>query len=242
MEPKYCATCGAEVTTKYCGQCGAKYAVKDVSLKSFVGVIIETITNWEQKMVNTLKYLFIEPGKVPKAFILGDRITYFHPIKFVLFWGGLNLLITNYFKVGIGEIDPEQDVYAQKVMSIWSNYGALCFMAIIPLLSVAPYLFFRKLDPSFVHYTVVLSYITGINFLISIPTITIEGLWRDFRVVRDIIGPLFPLLYVLYMYYNYFDKKVWKSILAGLLTIVFLFLGFTIIFLVLYYFFVLIDS
>lgn len=229
MEIKYCANCGAEVSGKFCSQCGAKFARKDVTMKSLIAVIFETVTNWEQKMLRTLEVLIRDPGRVVKAFIQGDRRKYFHPVRFILFWGGLNLLVSNYWRVGLGDIDPNMEVHQKTVMTWLANYGTFFYISAIPILSLSPFLFFRKLDPVFVHHTVILCYITGMNLLISIPSIALEGVWKEFGPIRDAIGAILPFIYIIWFYHSYFKQTIWKSISAGLITMVFLFIAITLI-------------
>jgi hypothetical protein len=224
-ELKYCANCGEVVTARFCANCGASYAKKEISIKSLASVIFETVTNWEEKMVRTLKYLIIEPGQIAHAFISGERRKYFHPVKFVLFWGGVNFFISNYLKVGLGDIDQTLPENSQQALKVMASYGSFFFISVVPLLALAPYLVFRKTEPRFVHHTVMLCYITGMNLLISIPTITLEGLWKPFASAREIIGAIFPLLYCIYFYHSYFQKPWWKCILTGLLTMCFLLVG-----------------
>lgn len=229
MNYKFCSNCGAQSTANFCGQCGAKFSNSDLSLKSFLTVVFEPVTNWEEKMFRTIKHLIINPGAVVRAFIQGDRRGYFHPVKFVLFWGGLNLLVSNFWKVGLGNVDPNLSPNGQKVMELMANYGSLFFIAVIPLLSFAPFLVFRKQEPNYVNDTVMLCFITGMNLLISIPTLLLEGLLKEFGPVRDIIGAVFPFVFCIYMYHSYFKNSIWRSILTGILTFVFLFGGITII-------------
>lgn len=229
MEIQYCKNCGAVVTAKFCGQCGAKYSKKEISMESLFSVIVEVVTNWEQKMVRTLKCLFLNPGIVARAFIEEDRRRYFHPVKFIMFWGGVNLFVSNYWKVGLGDIDQDTTENGKLVLVWLANYGTFFYIAVIPLLALSPYLFYRKTEPRFVHHAVILCYITGMNLLISIPTIALEGIWKPFAPVRDAIGAIFPFIFVIYFYYSYFGKPFWKSFLAGFFTLALLFIGTVII-------------
>ncbi|MBK6860391.1 MAG: DUF3667 domain-containing protein [Saprospiraceae bacterium] len=241
MSVHYCPNCGGEVTARFCGQCGAKYGKKDLDLKSLFQVVFETITNWEQKMLVTLQVLAKEPGKIARAFIGGERRKYYHPVKFLLFWASVNLFIALTLKVSFGEIDTNSSELEQRFNLFIQNYISLIYAFSVPMMALGPFLVFRKLDPVFVNYNVMLCYIVGAGLLINIPSYLMVALWRDAEILRNIIGPLFPIVFASYFYHSYFKNALWKSGVAGVLTAFFLFLASLIILTTVYTIFQLIE-
>lgn len=225
MAVHYCPNCGAEVNSRFCGQCGAKYGKKELDLKSLFQVVFETITNWEQKMVRTLEVLAKDPGKIVRAFIGGERRKHYHPVKFLLFWASVNLFIALNLKVSFGEMDASLSITEQQFNAFIQNYISLIYAAAVPIMALGPFLIFRKLEPKFVHYNVMLCYIVGAGLLINIPSYLMVALWRETEVVRNIIGPLFPIVFASYFYQSYFKTKLWKAIVSGVFTAIFLFLA-----------------
>lgn len=225
MSVHYCTNCGAEITARFCGQCGAKYGKKEVDLKSLFQVVFETITNWEQKMLVTLKVLAKEPGKIARAFIGGERRKYYHPVKFLLFWAGVNLFIALTLKVSFGDVDTKSTELEQGFNKFIQNYISLIYAFSVPVMALGPFMVFRNIDPKFVNYCVILCYIVGVGLLINIPSYLMVALWRETEILRNIIGPLFPILFASYFYHSYFKSALWKSISAGVLTAIFLFLA-----------------
>lgn len=241
MPVNYCPNCGAEITARFCGQCGAKYGKKEVDLKSLFQVVFETITNWEQKMLITLQVLAKEPGKIARAFIGGERRKYYHPVKFLLFWASVNVFIALTLKVSFGEIDPNVTLIEKQFNQFIQNYISLIYAFSVPVMALGPFLIFRKLDPKFVNYNVILCYVVGVGLLINIPSYLMVAVWREAEIIRNIIGPLFPVLFASYFYHSYFKSALWKSILAGVFTAFFLFLASLIILTSVYFVFQMIE-
>lgn len=234
MEPKYCLNCGAEVSSKFCGSCGAKYSKKEVDLKSLLVVVIETITNWEQKMLITLKYLFTEPSRIPWSYIHGERRKYFHPVKFVMFWAGMNVFLAVSLHYGLANENTGEDKLLQKTFEWLDNYYAIFWLVCIPLISIAPFLFFRKLESKFLHHCVIMCYMVGMNLIIGLPSIIINGIFKIDIPIADIFFIVLPLSYSYYTFRNYFHQGYLKTVLCVLLMSGFLFLGLILILMILY--------
>ncbi len=234
MEARYCANCGAEVFGKFCSQCGAKYARKNVTMKSLIAVIFETVTNWEQKMLATLKYLFIEPGRVPMAFIHGDRRKYYHPVKFVMFWAGISFFVSSILHDGLSDIDTSGDEIAMKTYALLDKYYSFLWLYLIPFLALGSFLMFKKIEPRFIHHNIILCYLVGINLLICIPGNVIEEYWKSTSIIIDIVNPVIPIVYLVYLLRSYFKQSIWMSILCSALSCLFMIIGISIIMIALY--------
>ena len=76
-----CLNCGTEVRGNYCSNCGQKFQPTKLPLKQFLEDAVETFFNLDNRILKTLKDLFLKPGKVTLNYIEGKRATYLPPLR-----------------------------------------------------------------------------------------------------------------------------------------------------------------
>ncbi len=85
MAEQQCKNCGNNFLGKYCNVCGEKvYTEKDKTLGHIIGEGLHFLTHFEGKFFNTLKVIFIRPGKLSLDYCNGIRKKYFKPLSFFL--------------------------------------------------------------------------------------------------------------------------------------------------------------
>lgn len=90
---KDCLNCGAEVQGRYCGVCGQENIVTQQNFWSLGKHFIYDLFHFDGKFFDTLKYLITKPGRVPKEYVAGRRISYLDPIRMYLFTSALFFLV-----------------------------------------------------------------------------------------------------------------------------------------------------
>lgn len=203
-----CPRCGAVIQGNFCPQCGHKVKKSRITPKTLLAAMFETITNWEQKMVLTVKTLLLAPGTVPMAFISGERRRFFHPVKFLMFWAGIHLLLSNL--VGFQAAGASRAEFE-------SNYGNLIWVISIPGFALGTYICFIKKPYNFVEHVVVHCYITGFNLILGLIPLSIALFWHPILEIMVYIPVIF--IFYIYMVKSFFLKeKTLRNIILSMLT------------------------
>lgn len=84
-KPISCLNCLQSFEGKYCPNCGEKvYSEKDRSVGFLIKETLLQLTNFEGTFFNTVKAIFLNPGKLSTDYVKGIRKPYFKPISFYL--------------------------------------------------------------------------------------------------------------------------------------------------------------
>jgi hypothetical protein len=94
---KNCLNCGADVAGRYCQACGQENIVPHQSFRHLLQHFIFDLFHFDGKFFETLKFILFRPGRVPRAFISGKRISYLDPIRMYLFTSAIFFLIFSSF-------------------------------------------------------------------------------------------------------------------------------------------------
>ena len=79
---EYCLNCEAwQGDANYCPNCGQKNDNHILTLADFVYESLSNFFAFDSRVMRTLKYLFLQPGKVAKLFTEGKRQSFMHPVR-----------------------------------------------------------------------------------------------------------------------------------------------------------------
>ena len=90
---KNCLNCGAIVQGPYCHICGQENVVPHQNFWSLSKHFIYDIFHFDGKFFDTVKYMLLRPGLLPKEYIAGKRVKYLDPIRMYLFTSAVFFLI-----------------------------------------------------------------------------------------------------------------------------------------------------
>lgn len=81
-----CLNCGhpLDISDKYCPNCSQANSTKKLSLKDFFEEFFSNIISYDSKLFRTLGSLLLRPGRITKAYISGQRVSYTNPFRFLL--------------------------------------------------------------------------------------------------------------------------------------------------------------
>jgi hypothetical protein len=79
-----CLNCGHPLSGPFCAGCGQKRSALDLTLTEFLHETTHELTNWDGKVPNTLKTLFMKPGLLTLDFFEGRRARWLSPLRLYL--------------------------------------------------------------------------------------------------------------------------------------------------------------
>jgi len=82
--PNACLNCGAALSGPYCASCGQRAVDRDLSMREFLEDTTQELAHWEGKVPQSLKTLFLEPGRLTLDFLAGRRVRWLPPLRLYL--------------------------------------------------------------------------------------------------------------------------------------------------------------
>ena len=79
-----CPNCGHCVQGKYCSECGQKHGGVRVTLGSIVHELLDEFFHFDAKLVQTLRPLFFQPGRLSLDYWAGKRARFMRPLQLYL--------------------------------------------------------------------------------------------------------------------------------------------------------------
>lgn len=93
-----CLNCGhpLDVSDRYCPNCSQANSTKKLSLKDFFDEYFASLISYDSRLLNTLGALLLRPGKITRNYILGQRVSYTNPFRFLLSLAIIYFLMINF--------------------------------------------------------------------------------------------------------------------------------------------------
>lgn len=90
---KNCLNCNAEVNGRFCQVCGQENVEINETFGSLLKHFVFDLFHFDGKFWLSLKYMILKPGFLAKEYMLGKRVSYFHPIRMYIFVSTVFFLI-----------------------------------------------------------------------------------------------------------------------------------------------------
>jgi len=93
-----CLNCGhlLDMSDKYCPGCSQANSTKKLSLKDFLDEFFSSLISYDSRLLKTLSALLIRPGQISKDYVLGKRVSYTNPFRFLLSLAIIYFLMLNF--------------------------------------------------------------------------------------------------------------------------------------------------
>lgn len=208
-----CKNCGTPNQGKFCTNCGQKIYLTPITFKDIGGDFMVAFVNYEAPFPKTFGNLFVKPGHLIRAYLAGQRKTFFSPVRYLLLALAISILVVkllDYDPVQFllqmeGQADTERQnsvsIIAGKFLHRNINFFILIFPFVIGFVTKlfyykAPYRMAERIAFGF--------FISG-QFLIlttlMIPVILLIPAFFNFNA-------LVILLYLTYAYYSFYQPKM----------------------------------
>lgn len=108
-----CANCHTMLSANhnFCPNCGQENHYTDFSLKAMLNDFLGAFLNFDGKIWNTLKIMFLKPGRITKQYVQGKRIRYVSPIRLYLFSSFIFFFILNVSLKKVSQSDFAKKIY-----------------------------------------------------------------------------------------------------------------------------------
>jgi hypothetical protein len=235
MQPATCLNCGEtiDVHHHFCPHCGQKTALHRLTLGEIGHDAVHYFTHADKGIFHLLKLLAKQPGQLARAYVSGQRKSYFSPLNFFLIVAAVCL-----FMMGISQKIPGKQETLQRVNysqsgnqakqqeappdpktirryvnlgKFMGTYGNLIPITAIPLITVLIWLFYLGSRYNYAEHLVANMYIGSfavlIYALLFIIPMKILGLRNAPGLILTGIYFLFEIAYRSYAYYHFINKK-----------------------------------
>lgn len=205
----YCKNCTSELIDAYCQSCGQRASVGAVTFKETLNDFFATVFSVDAPFVKTMLLLFSNPGKLLRAYLDGQRKTYYKPVAFFILMTVAHVLIRSLInfdpmaKVSSyqnGAVDTTLIVEAGQFML--KNINNILFLFVFSMAISLKIFFYRKY--SLAEYVAVAFYLVG-----AYTVFTTFNLFFMKYINSEIqyLGLLFMCLYFVFASVSFFQKK-----------------------------------
>jgi Protein of unknown function (DUF3667) len=165
-----CKNCHHEFTGNFCNHCGQSADTHEINAHFLWHDIQHGLFHFDKGLFYSIKKLATAPGHAIKAYINGQRAYHFKPISFLFLMATIYGFLSHY-------LDEHFDTITNKITinnndsATWEwleDHYAIYSIIVLPLLSLASYLAFRKQHFNYVQHLVMHAYLMGFELVIKI--------------------------------------------------------------------------
>ncbi len=225
-----CKTCENIFSGKYCNNCGQPV------IKRFTGNFLwqgihQDIFEVDRGLLLTYKEMWLNAGGMVLKYIGGETKRYYSPLKYLIFWTAVFLIIQPFMNGGGEQSKSFEDLifnshlpfsneamqdFTFLLMRLTFSYTNLYFLGLIPFVSVINYFFHRKGKFNLTEIMILNTYFFGhmgsflvVVALVSIPldNLNIDSIWV--MIVGLITSIPFIVLFIISQ--KQFFKQKWST-------------------------------
>lgn len=175
----HCINCGTEFIGEYCHSCGQKNRVQRLTFRNAWLEFQQFFLGLDTKYFRTFKTIWVNPGRVAKANIDGNRVMFVGPVGYLFVVLTILLLLVSAFgvkwtefmseSINTFQVDSQQQTEMQTQMMgrIFNNFRAFQFL-VIPFMAMGAKLMFRKSNYNYLEHMVVVFYVQAQMVFITI--------------------------------------------------------------------------
>lgn len=226
-----CKNCNTslQVHDDFCRSCGAKVIRNRLTLKNLFEHFSEQFLNYDNRFLQTIKYLLIKPEDVICSYVDGVRKKYINPISFFaisLTISGLYFFIVQkFFPDAMDFSQMYADENTQKISSSVSNsitdYNSLFYFVFIPILALISWLLFYKNKFNFTEHVVIYLYTMSLGSMVaSTISIIVLIITPEYFLWTSIFINILLFLFHCYLLKRVFDLTLTQIVIKTILFII----------------------
>lgn len=145
-----------------CGTCNARQRPDRLSLTYMLHRLREDVFGTERGLFLTIWHLFVKPQQVTSAFIKGDSLRYYSPIKYFIVMFALSIFASSssaFFDGSIATFIANKGLASKEVAQAFvADWNALLYLPLVLILALATRGFFREAGLNYAEHLVVAAY------------------------------------------------------------------------------------
>lgn len=201
-----CKNCDHTFDGNYCNNCGQTAHTHKIDTHYLWHEIQHGIFHVDAGILYTLKELSIKPGETIRSFIEGKRVRYFKPVAMLFLLATFYGILYHYFHIK-PYYDNNEAPEVMKKVNIWvSSHYALATLLLVPVYTLASFLFFRKSGYNYMEHGILNLYLGSLKLLVSFilfPLLYIYNGTKEMSVIISLAGFLDFILNI-WVYYSFF--------------------------------------
>lgn len=218
-----CKNCNEPITGdyKYCPHCSQKLDIERLNFQQLLNDLWIAFSNTDRGILLLVRQLVYRPGKVARAYISGQRKTYFNPFSFLVIMVAIALFFILKFEDTVINFS-KTETYEIDFVRFTFKYFNVFILLMCPIYGFLIWLFFIGRGTNFVENLALSAYLSGQTMLYYIIIIIIFILFpSSMKILGLVFGLLIGIWYIIAMLQFYQTRSVWsiiKSVLVILIT------------------------
>ena len=246
MKTIKCKNCNNQFQGNFCNNCGQSADTHEVNFKYITHEIQHGIIHLDKGILFTIKELFNRPGNSIREYLEGKRVQHFKPLAFLFIVSTFYALLAHFFnhKTSLEDFLTGMNNVSRKVDTDNAFYTSIKWLAghyaytnvlLIPVMSLASFIAFRRSKFNYFQHIILNSYIGG-QRIFALLLLTPITYFIENQSLKDFYGVLTLIIGVIltiWTYYQFFNnlksfskliRSVFTYILFGVFIILTLFL------------------
>lgn len=242
MQTSFCKNCSGALVPgqKFCPYCGQKTGIPRMTTRNLLKDFLQTILHAEKGIVNLLKGLLLQPGKVVTEYVEGRRKKYFNPFSFLALCIAFMVLINSWLKPyqelpvpnqAVMERMPDEKTKKLYLLTVKRSADAQGFfnrnmnfgtLITVPFYAVFLWLFFKRRGRNIaeiaVAYILLTAFIDVLFSIIASPwlALTRGSIKHDYIYWAGLISETFYYAWGLKVFFGYKSRGSYFRILLVL--------------------------
>jgi len=223
-----CKNCGITFEGNFCSNCGQSAETHIINAHFVWHDIQHGLFHVENKLLITVKNLFITPGLLIKNYIKGKRVDTYNPISMLLILAAFYGFLCHFFHVHVINFTSKSTtgdavIFNLKDIDDWyiMHYSWVSLL-LLPFYSMSSKFSFRKQHFLFLEHVIINTFLLCQILVVQIFFVPIIFLSKDGSSLQNMLYKLlFCISFILIMitYYQVFDEiKPVKRLLLSLLS------------------------
>ncbi len=212
---EYCKNCNHKFKGNFCNHCGQSKNVKRSTLRQFIVEAFFSFFDLENGLYKSVIKLSKYPGHSIKSYVLGQRLSLYPPVKYLLLVGALSTLVALHFQLFTGSILEllEKLHYSQTPLFIHyaEEYTTLINIVTIPIFAAFSYFFLSGKNYNYAENLIINIYITAHQLFFLLVFIPFYYHPSSQLFVINYLYPLLTLAYNYVVFLQIFNLSGWKS-------------------------------
>jgi hypothetical protein len=231
-----CKNCEADVVENYCSNCGQR-KVGRLNARYILTLLQNDLLDFDRGLLYTFIRLWRHPGRTVQSYIQGQTKRYYSPLKYLIFWGAIALLV---MQLNVSRSNAEKSVQEMihndhaflsdesftDLALLYSvslrDYLNLYYIFLVPFLTLVSYVTYYRKKYNFVELMVMYLYLSGqIVFTIAFLAIIALGVGAEYTLyLMYALGPV--ILYLIVKCHKEFFNEKWAPTIVKSLFVFYL--------------------